>query len=312
MIHLLSGDNVYARDQAVRELVAEGEAEVYEADALDSGRLADIFTGSTLFATERVIVIRGLAATPLWSDIVPWCERADAASSYILVDDAVDKRTAAYKWLKANADVLEYTLPTARDAGQLRTWLIEIAQQHNVSLSTALANEMIDRATRPSERDNKPVIDQQQLANVIDQLDGVREVTRDIIDTVMPASTTANVFGLLEAALDGDAAKTQALIGRLKASADGYMTLGLLATQVTGLAALAVAGDRSVDDVAHDTGLNAYGLRSLSRYARRLNHTHIRAIVQALALADERTKRGQHPWQEIETALVKVASAVRQ
>ena len=72
MIELLTGDNDFELPREIKQRKAsfDGKAERYDAETLDANQLADIFSGQTLFAMKRLVIIDTPSLnTNLWNNI---------------------------------------------------------------------------------------------------------------------------------------------------------------------------------------------------------------------------------------------------
>lgn len=311
MIYVLVGENAFARELELARIVSGRDAEQLDTSTLELRDLADILSGQTLFSAERVIVLRGASANKaLWDALVDRLDTVDATTTLILVETKLDKRTKAYKTLQKTAKVILCDFWTDRQAAQAEQWLKKYAEQQGLDLAHEHASDMVRRATRPSDNDDKPIIDQQLLASVAQQLSLLKSVDTAAIDAVLPPTTHDNVFALLDAALSGDVARIQTMISRLSQHQDGHRTLALLASQVTNLAALNLAQGKPMQQVASDIGANSYALSALEYQAERLDRRTVRLAVESIAAADHALKTGQSDvWSLIESALLKIALA---
>lgn len=306
MIYLLHGENSYKRDAEVARLVGGAQIERYAGDEIDESRLVDIFAGGTLFAAERSVVIYELSANKsAWAALPDWLDKLDDTTTVMLCELRVDKRTKAYKALQRRAKVIDCAPWGLRQTRQAEQWLDDFAREQGVKLSSQQVSQLVARSVRPA-LDDQPMIDQALLATVVAQLRHAPEVTDDTIDTVMADASHDNVFGLLEAALTGDSRQLRVMIERLEHHQDGHRVMALLSSQAVQLAALVLAraeGVTSTEQVANDIGAHPYAVRQLAPLAQRLDTTAAERVIERLAWADERLKRGAKPWQLIPSVL---------
>lgn len=309
MIYFLVGDNTYARRRELTQLIDGREFVSREGADIEVGDLATLLAGQSLFGGNEVVVISDSSANKtLWEALEPWVGKLDDDTTLILTDSKLDKRTKTYKALQKKARLIACDQWQARQLGQAEAWLGRYAAEKGVSIDSKLVRSMVQRSIRPSDIDEKPIIDQELLASAIDQLtlaDG--PVTDDMLMTVLPPALQENVFGLLERAIDGDSQAVQQMIRHLAVSHEGHQTLGLLASQAANLAAL-VLSDDSAEQVAADIGAHPYALKQLAPVAKGLSRKRVSQIVSYLARADEQLKRGRGDvWMLIETALMNIA-----
>lgn len=309
MIYFLVGDNTYARRRELAQLIDGREFVSREGADIEVSDLATLLAGQSLFGGDEVVVISDSSANKtLWEALEPWVGKLDDDTTLILTDSKPDKRTKTYKALQKKACLIACDQWQARQLGQAEAWLGRYAAEKGISIDSKLVRSMVQRSIRPSDIDEKPIIDQELLASAIDQLtlaDG--PVTDDLLMTVLPPALHENVFGLLERAIDGDSRAVQQMIHHLAVSHEGHQTLGLLASQAANLAAL-VLSDDSAEQVSADIGAHPYALKQLAPVAKGLSRERVSQIVSHLARADEQLKRGRGDvWMLIETALMNIA-----
>ncbi len=298
MITVLTGENSFELTRALDALVADfaGVAEKFEGSDLELAQLPDLLLGGTLFATERLVIIKNLSENKQLWDILPdWLEKTDSDVHVVLVEPKPDKRTKTFKELKKYADVREFTPWSDHDTMLAEKWVIDEAKHQGLNLDKKVAQQLVARVG----------LDQWQLFYAIEKLAVLDVVTSEIIEQTIEANPTENVFNLLDAALRGDAHKVSGMIRTLQLSQDPYMTFGLLAGQAFQLAALAVA-DKPSGEVAKDIGAHPYALGKLAPHAKKLGRIGTKKIVQIFAGTDTAMKStSAEPWLLIEDALIK-------
>ncbi len=299
MIRLLTGNNTFEIQQELDHILAEFDAAAERVDGseLDTKRLPDLLTGTTLFSEKRLVIIKNLSENKkIWTDFTDWLPRISDDITLILVDNKPDKRTITYKELKKYAQVSEYEAWTERDTPKAQKWVKEQAEMMKIDLNTKSVQYLIKRVG----------IDQWLLFLAIEKLALVGTVTEQVIDEVIEANPIENVFNLFDAAIRGEAKLVSTMLKTLELSEDPYRLFGLLSTQAFQLAVLAVAGEG--DSVAKDLGVSPYGLSKLTQVARRLGRSGARRVVRTFAEADDDMKLSRaEPWLLIERALLQLA-----
>lgn len=297
MITVLTGENDYELTMRRRALAREFEGEVIRRDAqeLERADLADMFAGQTLFSTKRLVLIdEPSASSELWGHLADWMGRVADDTHVVLIEPKLDKRTSAYKWLKAHADIQE-----CRPIASSDSWLEQYAKGKSVTLTDAQLRTIASRVGN----------DQWQLAEVIDKLALLDEITDQWITDVIQSTPSENVFALFETTLSGDVTRTHELVQALSRSEDPYKLIGLLSSQAVSLVTLSVSR-KAPREVAADLGLkSAYPLEVLAPHARRLSLAQSTKIIQLLAGVDDQIKSSDaDPWLVLESALVQIAS----
>lgn len=298
MIYLLHGDNEFEKRAALAALVGNMEVVRRDGEELTATGVCDVVMGQNLFAAEQVVVITDASQnTALWRDLPELI--GETATTVVLVETKLDKRTKTYKWLQSHAEVREYACFTERQKLQLSAWCIERAKVHGIVLTAAQATTLIDRLG----------FDQSRLDLVLQQLALAGELNDELIDALVPLAPAESAFELFAAMLDGDQGKVRAITAYLEADSgdDGaYQTLGLLVSQLVQLNALVLSGG-DTGAVARDFAAHPYALRKVAPYAARMTPAQLAVINSALAQADEHMKTTRvSPWLLVETALIDV------
>ncbi len=300
MITLLTGDNSFELTRALDVLTAgfAGTAEKHDGSDLALPQLPDLLLGGTLFASERLVIIRELSANKqLWDVLPDWLERTSDDVHVVLVEPKPDKRTKTFKELKKHATVREFMAWGDRDVMAAEKWTLEEASRQGLTLDRKLAAQLVARVG----------LDQWQLYHAIEKLAVLETVDAGVIEEVIEANPSENVFNLFEAALRGDAKKASGMIRTLQAAQDPYMTFGLLAGQAFQLATLG-ATDKPSAEVASAIGAHPYALGKLTPYAKRLGRGGTKKILLIFADTDVAMKStATDPWLLIEEALIKTS-----
>lgn len=300
MITVLTGDNSFELTRALDSLTAgfAGTAEKYDGSDLELPQLPDLLSGAMLFASERLVVIKELSSNKqLWEVLPDWLERVSDDVQLVLVEPKPDKRTKTFKELKRHATVREFAMWGERDMMQAEKWVFEEARRQGLELDRKLASLLVARVG----------LDQWQLYHAIEKLAVLDTVNAEIIQQVIEANPSENVFNLFETALRGNTQKVGEMVRTLQLGQDPYMTFGLLSGQVFQLATLAVT-DKSSADVAKSIGAHPYALGKLAPYAKKLGRTGSKKIVTIFADTDMAMKStATDPWLLIEKALVMTA-----
>lgn len=298
MIYLLHGDNEFEKRAALAALVGNMEVVRRDGEELTTAEVCEVVMGQSLFTLEQAVVITDASQNvTLWRDLPELL--SGAATTVVLVEIKLDKRTKTYKWLQSHAEVRECAHFTERQKPQLSAWCVERATVYGAVLTAAQATTLIDRLG----------FDQSRLDLVLQQLALAGELNDELINALVPLAPAESVFELFAAMMDGDQGKVRAITAYLEAESgdDGaYQTLGLLVSQLVQLNALVLSGG-DTGAVARDFAAHPYALRKVAPYARRTTPAQLAVINSALAQADEQMKTTRvSPWLLVEAALVSV------
>jgi len=186
---------------------------------------------------------------------------------------------------------------TDRDEGKAVRWVSEQAVAMNVKLNTKSAQLIVHRVG----------LDQWALYHALDKLALLDGVTDQVIEQVIDATPSDNVFNLFDAALKGNSQKVASMVQTLELTEDPYRLFALLSSQAFQLAAAAVA--EPSDNAAKDLAIHPYVLSKLQPVAKQKGRSGAKKIITIFAEADDDMKLSRaEPWLLIERALLKVAS----
>lgn len=300
MITLLVGDNDFEKERALAGLVSSSKfrVEKYDGTTLDVNRLPDLLMGTTLFDDDRLIVIKNSSENSIvWAKLGDMLENASSDINLVLVEQRPDKRTATYKKLQKTVNIIDHPRLDGRDANKLVDWLQKEAKQMGVELDSKLANLVVNRVG----------FDQWQLYHALEKLSFIKPITAEVIESVIDANPTENVFNLLETSINGNRSKLMKMLGVLELSEDPHRLFSLLSTQAFQLAAVYSAD--AGDNVSSDFGIHPFVAGKFRALSRGKSRGVIKKIVEIFAMADDDMKISKaEPWLLIEQALLKVAS----
>lgn len=303
MITLLTGENSFEVREALQKLIADfsGTPERIDGAALTLASLPDLFMGVSLFATERLVIIDQLSASSaVWEKLPEWLPRITDEIHVVLLEPKLDKRTSTYKALKGVVTIQEFPAWGDRDGIKAEAWVAHRAQAQKLNLDKSLIKQLVERVG----------LDQWQLANALDQLSLLDTINKDVINDVIPANPTENVFQLFELALQGDAKQVAQMIDTLELQEDPYMLFALLSSQVMTLAAVTFATEDT--NPTKDFAIHPFVAGKLTRAGQKLGKTNVADILQKCAAVDAGMKRSKgEPWLLVETFLLDVAALAK-
>jgi len=311
MIYLIHGENVYLQEVELQKITKAAGVmpERIDVDVLSLNALADIVRGGSLFATKRLVVIRELSSeATLFGKLAEWAGEVPSETTIVLLERKLDKRTKAYKAITKAATVIAADSLTERDALAAEEWLRMVAKQHDVPLSPAQVTQMVGRALVASEKVSSRVVDQMQLVHAVRALAGSKEVTDDMIATVLPQAMVDSVFDMLDIAARCESVRLDTLLTDMARTEDGHRALALLSGQWAQLVATATLGGAS-QSIATELGLHPFVAKKMQETARRFRSSEIRSLTQLLADLDIQTKTSQAgPWDAIYRFLYAITS----
>ncbi len=288
MITTLTGENDFARLQALRQLVADFVAEQgdmaleqLEGETVELTRLREALQSAPFLASRKLVVLRTPSANK------QFIEKAEEilsdvseATDVIIVEPKLDKRLAYYKFLKKATEFREFLLPDAR---ALARWLSDTAKEQGGALSASDAAYLVERVGA----------NQQLLATELDKLLLYEpHITRSTIDLMTDQALQSKIFDLLDAAFAGNKPRALKLYDEQRnQKVDPLQIIAMLAWQLHILALLVFAGDRSADEVARQAAISPYTVKKSHNVARKLSRADIKRYVDDLLAIDKRARR---------------------
>jgi DNA polymerase-3 subunit delta len=308
MIITLTGANDFAIRHALDTLVARylskhgaHAIERIDGETLDAMRLPDLLQGVSLFASERLVILRDAAKNkPLWEALGNWAERVSPEIMLAIIEPAPDKRTRTYKQLQKHGELRDFA---ELNESQLATWAVQEAKNLGAALDARTAHYLVHQVGT----------NQWRLSTELQKLAGYNaNITAKSIDELVVPSPQASAFELLDAVLAGKSAHARELLLRLKASEDPYKLFGLLVSQIQTLALVVTAQSKPADVIAKEGGIHPFVVRKMQPLTRHIDYVQLQAIIEAVAKIDTQMKStGADPWVLLEQCLGKIAAQAR-
>jgi len=299
MITLLMGDNSFERHEALQAIVSsfDGTAERVDGAGLELRQLPDLLMGGTLFADKRLVIISDLSSnTSLWQKLPSWLPRLSEDVHLVLVDEKPDKRTVSYKALKEVARIQDYPAWTDRDYQKAEQWFEARAKTLKLALDKKTVHHVVGRVG----------VNQWLLANALETLSLLDEITPETINQTIIANASENIFELFETALSGNRVALRDTLQTLEVQEDPYATFALLSSQAFSLAAVAYADD--TQNASKDFAIHPFVASKLIRHAHRLGKPAVARVMKKFAQTDADMKISKaEPWILIERLLYDLA-----
>lgn len=305
MIFLLTGANDFAARQALDTLVAAmlnkhgaHAIERVDGESLDASRLPDLLQGTSLFASERMVILRDAGKNKLlWETLGDWTEKVSSEVTLVVLEPTPDKRTRTYKQLQKHGKTHDFPELNERELVQ---WAMSVAKDEGNSLDARTAGYLVRQVG----------LNQWRLWGELQKLLAAYPViTAEAIDQLVEPSPQASVFDLLDAVLAGKNPQAMELLARLKASEDPYKLFGLLVSQIQTLALVVTSQGKAAEAIAKDTGVHPFVVRKLQPLSRTMSYGQLQYVLASVALVDTQMKStGGDPWILLEQCLGKIAS----
>lgn len=291
-VHLFTGENTFELLREKARWITEfgrkfGEENVSRVDASTTTirGLLDEVSVLPFLSDKRLVVIDG----------IPKCAKEDVellgkcvhpAALILFVDPKPDKRSGGVKELLKQAKVKIFE---AAKGPVLQTWMRSYAKEQGIALDSSAIQTLLEFTGD----------DQSMLARELEKLASYRpnqEISRDDIESLCVPTEEGVVWKISDLLATGG--KQQALlyahrlIGR---GGDAYGLWAILASMLKNLVAVHAASDAGIGsqaDIAEQTGIHPFAVRSLVQYSRRLDANKTSRFVRWVADSDRALKTG--------------------
>ncbi len=307
MIITLCGVNQHEVAKRLREIKKDftklnGTAgvESYSAEQLTVNNLAAILTGTTLFATYRLVIIYRVSENKeVTETLLPLLARIPQEVSVVLVEGQLDKRTVFYKTLKKETDFFEFK---ELAEGDLLHWIKQVVDEAGGRITPVNARLLQQYVGT----------DQTRLQNELNKLLAYDpNITEQSIAELVEQSSQETVFQLLDRTLNGDASQALAVLKKLEdAHEDPFAITNLLIWQTNIVAIVFSAKNETDGAVAKAAKVNPFVVKKTRGLTRRMNATSLNRIIDLVAELDITLKTtAVDPWELLGNTIVEIASS---
>lgn len=305
MITVLSGVNQYAisvklahvKSDFIKENGTAG-LENYNGSQLELGSMAALLGGATLFATNRLVVIKDLSLNkPVAEQLIAMLDKIPKEVHVVLVELQLDKRTVFYKTLKKQVEFLEIG---ELEEPALAKWVSEYVSEGSGKIDSRTVRLLIESVG----------VSQLRLSNELDKLLAFNpEITADTISRLIEKRPEDTVFQLLDSALSSDRnqhKQAMRILDNLEsAHEDPFQVANMLIWQTHILAVVQSAGNRPDSEIAKAAKINPFVVRKTKTLVTRLSRDKINQIINAVADLDTILKSSSvSPWRVLEQTIL--------
>lgn len=288
MIRYLYGEDTYR----AREVLA-GQAKQNSAllrwidrqDLVERGAAEVVGRGANSLFGKETLVFRDVGDWPkgLQSELLAALEKAGEALDGVLWDRGkVDRRSIIYKKFKKIGQ--QFSLPTA---GEVQRWLVQEARRRGGTIQAAAAGLMISRLG----------VDRWRLSGELDKLLLVNnQIDQAVVRRVIPESSTAEIFSMLDALARGDRQRAvQSVVILLEGGDSEFYILSMLAYQFRTLLNIRRGIDRGMGQalIASEGGLKPYSVSKNYNHAMRFAASYLHQSLTRILATDFAIRQGR-------------------
>lgn len=241
-----------------------------DGEEVSYNRMREAIESVPFLASKKLVVLHRPSTNKEFAEHAPiLLTDLTEITDVILVEPKLDKRLAYYKFLKKQADIVEYT---ELDENGLARWLVNEAKHRSGSLSQTDARYLIDRIG----------VNQQLASNELDKLLSYqKEVTQRTIDLLTERLPQSSIFELLDAALAGSVNRAMMLYAEQRAmKVEPQQIIAMVAWQLHVLALVKTAGQRDAATIAREARLNPFVVRKSQTAAAKLSMAQLKQLVK--------------------------------
>lgn len=202
-------------------------------------------------------------------------------------DPKPDKRLGGTKQLLAKAEVKEFA---PLKGPKLADWVVSVAKENGATMEAAARDLLIEFVGE----------DQEMLAREVEKLAihaGSRPIARDDVELMTIPTDEGVVWKMTDLLTAGRKKEAAAFVRKtLDRGGDAYGLWAILLSFVKNAAAVRLAVDSGVtssSQIAEETGIHPFALRSLLPYAQKTKTSDVHAFVRWAAESDIALKTGQ-------------------
>ena len=293
-MYLFTGENSFLLREERRRWTGEfarkyGEENVGRVDGSKTSvrELLDEVAVMPFLAEKRMVVVEGVPKSTK-EEIQALAGQIHPQVLLLIIDPKPDKRLAGVKELMSQAEVKEFE---PLKGPPLRSWMTAFVHEHGASFGPGAAETLVEFLGE----------DQDQIAQEIRKLsayaDGGAIAVSDIETQVIPTDEGViwKISDLLSSGRKADALKyARRIIDR---GGDAYGLWAILLNMLKNLVAVSAAvqaGLRSGKEIADETGVHVFAVRSLQGHAQRIKGDALVPFVSWAAQADRDLKTGAY------------------
>ncbi|EOS39892.1 DNA polymerase III subunit delta [Lachnospiraceae bacterium] len=294
-IYLLFGEEGYLkrqyRDRLTRAMLPEGDTmnyACYEGKGIEIREVIDLAETMPFFAERRLIVFEnsGLFKSG-GTDLADYIKELPESTSFVFVENEVDKRSKLYKAVKARGRAVELGF---QDENTLKRWVAGLIRNENRQAGEQTIAYFLNKAGTDMENITK------ELEKLFCYTFGRDTITKEDVDAVCVAQITNHIFEMVDAVAQKKQKKALELYYDLLALKEPPMRILFLMIrqyrillQVKGL----LKAGYGRKEVASKAGLHPFVAGKYMDLAKRFPSGELRAIMEEGADLEQSVKTGR-------------------
>lgn len=295
-IYLVSGDEILLVQEScdrIRHAASEAgyqDRELYHADhSFDWNQLHHASQSLSLFASRKLIELRisGKLNDAGRKALVEYAEAPPSDIVLLIVAPRFERSTQSAKWFKTLEGASRHVQIWPISRQQLPGWINQRARSLGLQLDKDAVDILVERV------EGNLLAAAQELEKLRLLYDGQGSINAELMAHAVSDSARYDIFGLVDRALQGDAAGAVKMLQGLKAEGtDVLPILGLLSREIRNLLQIAVALEegKAFAAVARQAGVWDKRQGLVKAGLARLSPARLSLMLRKAALVDRATK----------------------
>jgi DNA polymerase III delta subunit len=290
MIYLYSGENDFAIAEKVRlvssafkKRYSDASLERIDGSEIAPADLAAKLTSIDMFTPRKLLVLTNIGKKKTnWDTLAQSLPLVADSTEIVIIEPKPDGRLTTTKEIKKLATQTEFK---ALKPYELEQWTKKTAQE----LKLEVKGDAVKLLAEFCE------YNQWEILHALEKLVHVTKViTTDVVKKYIQPNLEADIFTVLELAINQNLDELGVAIARLSQKEDINKFMGLLASQVFTLAAIKNSSNDS--EIARDFGLAPFLVTKSKSLANKVSDDKLKELVAKLAEIDGRVKLGEDGW----------------
>lgn len=288
MITTLSGDNWFALDEALADIVSEFitehsdlAVEKLEAEEASFSHIKEALVSLPFLTSKKLIILKEATHskefTEQFNELI---KEIPDTTDLVIVERHIDKRLSVYKSLKSQTNYQEFN---KLDYPSLIDWIVKTVKNRQGSISSVGARYLIERLGQ----------DQILLSNEIDKLllyDPV--ITNETIELLTENNPQSTIFQLVESAFKGQPKQTLSLYKEQRElKEEPQKIMSMLVWQLHVLTIIKSGKDKSFDQIIKEAKINPFVARKSQSLASSVDLIDLKRHISQLLQVDLRSKQ---------------------
>jgi DNA polymerase-3 subunit delta len=300
MIYLYTGENDYAVSEKVRAVCesfrkkyAECSVERIDGEETDAAGVMAKLTGVDMFTPRKLLVLTGMGKRrATWEGLARSLGLVADSTEVVIVEPKPDGRLTATKEIRKAATVTEFK---ALKAPEVERWARGLAQEMGLEMKGGAVRILAEYCGWG----------QWEMRHEMEKLRCLgRVMTEEMVRKYVRADLGADVFTVLELAVNGRMAEVNAALEILRVKEDVNKFLGLIGSQIFNLAAVKTAPEGAA--VAREVGVAPWLIGGIQRLAGKITEEKLGELTARMAEVDGRVKLGEDGWVLVRAVLNRI------